>query len=108
MILAAFLVLVSLVVDISPLVLGFGCVIIPGYLTFEVIGTKVEREYIKYLVYWVVFGVEEIMISPLISLIFGNTFMMIVGVALTVALIHPKFELSLILYDRVIRPYILR
>jgi hypothetical protein len=57
LVLGVFVILVSFLVDVSPLVLGIACVLVPGYLTFEVIGTKAERDYIKYLVYWVVFGV---------------------------------------------------
>lgn len=45
---------------------------------------------------------------PVVSWIFGNTFVMIFGVALTVALLHPKFNMALILYDRIIRTYILK
>lgn len=108
LVLGVFVILISFLVDVSPLALGMACVLVPGYLTFEVIGTKAERDYIKYLVYWVVFGVQEIFVMPVVSWIFGNTFVMIFGVALTVALLHPKFNMSLILYDRVIRTYILK
>jgi hypothetical protein len=94
------------VVDISPLVTGIGCTIIPGYFTFQVIGTKKEREYIKYLVYWVCFGLMEILVEPLVYFVFGSVFVMIFEIGLAVALLHPKFDLALILYDRVIRVYV--
>jgi hypothetical protein len=94
------------VVDISPLVTAIGCTIIPGYFTFQVIGTKKEREYIKYLVYWVCFGLMEILVEPLVYFVFGSVFVMIFEIGLAVALLHPKFDLALILYDRVIRVYV--
>lgn len=93
-------------VDITPLVTGIGCTIIPGYFTFQVIGTKKEQEYIKYLVYWVCFGLMEILVEPLVYFVFGSVFVMIFEIGLAVALLHPKFDLALILYDRVIRVYV--
>jgi len=50
----------------------------------------------------------EIILEPIIGFIFGNFFVMVFDIALTVALLHPKFNLSLILYDRLIRIYILK
>jgi hypothetical protein len=50
----------------------------------------------------------EILLEPVVGLVFGSLFVMIFEVGLTFALLHPKFNLALILYDRVIRVYIMK
>ena len=46
--------------------------------------------------------------KPVVSLVFGDFFVMILQIVVTVTLLHPKFNFALILYDRVVRVYVLK
>ena len=50
----------------------------------------------------------KILLEPVVGLVFGSLFVMIFEVGLTFALLHPKFNLALILYDRFIRVYVMK
>jgi hypothetical protein len=77
-----FLILFSFLIDITGLVNIVACLFVPIYLTLGAIGVKNERIYVKFLMYWMVFGLVEIVLEPILECIFHNTFLMIFNVSL--------------------------
>jgi hypothetical protein len=57
------------------------------------------------MTYWVVFAITTIL-QNLLELIFNSTFLMIFRVSLTIALLNPKINLSLIIFDRLVQPFL--
>lgn len=84
-----FLTIVLVIAQASTLVICIGCFLIPAYFSFISLEEHNPGKDVKYLTYWVVFSVTEI-VAFVFQWILGPTIYSLVRVALTVALLHPQ------------------
>ena len=87
------------------LVTGIVCYIAPAYLSFLALESIDKEDDIKYLNYWVIFAMTEVS-TPLIKLLLNKFFYMIFRVVFTLLLLHPKTNLSVVIYGNFIRPLV--
>lgn len=103
---AFFLILFSFIVDISEFIVAIICAIIPIVLSFKSLENKnSSNENIRYMTYWVVFALTEIFHNVL-AFVFNPTFLVIFRVSLTIALLNPKINLSLMIFDHAVKPFL--
>lgn len=80
---------------------------IPAYFSFNSLESHNHSKDVKYLTYWVVFSVTEI-VSFIFEWMLGSTIYSLARVALTVAMLHPQIELSQKIYYNFIAPYVMK
>lgn len=90
----------------STLIVAIGCFLFPAYLSFRSLEGEHHEHNVKYLTYWVIFTGTEL-VSFIFELFFGSLIFAFFRVGLTLALLHPKSQLSLKVYHGVIEPFLL-
>ena len=101
--LIVFLTLIIIVAEASALVIGISCFLIPAYFSFLALETLDQDDDKKYLTYWILFSISEVL-SPLLSWAFSPTFYTIGRVLIAIGLLHPQLNLSVKLYDAYLAP----
>jgi len=80
---------------------------VPAYFTFVVLETQDSRGLQKYLIYWIIYAIFEV-ISPLMTLLLPSTLYILLRIAITFALLHPESPLANKLYDSIISPFFIK
>lgn len=93
--------LIPLLLFLAPvgLVLGVAAYAVPAVMTFRAMETKDKDKHMKYLVYWAIFAVSEI-IDPVGQWVTGPFIWLLVRLVIVVALLHPRVEGSLLIYKK--------
>ena len=86
-----------------PLVTAVTCFLLPAYFTVMAIESEGDEDDIKYLVYWIMFGVLEVF-SPIATLMIDPVYYSITRAVIVAVLIHPETNLSGIIYHNLIKP----
>lgn len=86
------------------LIVCFTCSIIPAYFTFLALLHMRKPLIVKYLTYWAMFVLMEL-VSPIIVLVLPAHFWVFIRVVLTVSLLNPKLNGAGLLYTRFIKPF---
>lgn len=81
------------------------CYLVPGYLSFLALESKDKDDDIRYLNYWIIFSVAEVF-TPFLRIVFSKFFYMLVRITITIVLLHPMSDLSLKIYNTVVRPFL--
>ena len=84
-----------------PIVIAIACYLVPAYFTFDAMETKEAEDDIRFMTYWIVFAILEVL-SPIITLLLSPGFYALARIALTVASIHPSVNLSGKIYHQVL------
>lgn len=105
--LIVFLTVVLFIAEASAFIVGIACFLIPAYFSFLSLETHNKDDDIKYLTYWVVFALTEV-ISPLFYWLLGGFVYTFIRVGLTIACLHPQIDLSHKLYFNFISPYLMK
>jgi hypothetical protein len=79
---------------------------VPAYFSFASLESHDHNLSVKYLTYWVVFSVTEI-VAFIFEFVLGPTVYAVSRVFLTVAMLHPSIELAPRIYHKVIAPYVM-
>ena len=83
------------------------CYVAPAYLSFLALESADKEDDIKYLNYWVIFALTEVS-TPLLKLLLNKFFYMVFRVVFTLLLLHPKINLSTVIYNSGVRPLMAR
>jgi receptor expression-enhancing protein 5/6 len=105
--LIVFLLVIIIISEASSFVIGIACFLVPGYFSFLALETWDKGDDKKYLTYWIVFSVTEV-ISPIFGLILTPTVLTVIRVLITIGLLHPQLNLSMKLYDEFISPVLMK
>jgi receptor expression-enhancing protein 5/6 len=97
--------LLSLVLNISPLLTGIVCYLIPAYLSFLALESTEKEDDIKYLTYWIIFSAAEVS-TPLARLLLSKFIYMFFRIVLTIVLLHPATNFSVKIYNSFVRPFL--
>lgn len=103
--LIVFLTVVLFIAEASTFIVGIACFLVPAYFSFLSLETHNKDDDIKYLTYWVIFALTEV-ISPLFHWLLGGFVYTFIRVGVTVACLHPQVDLSRKFYFNVISPYL--
>lgn len=103
--LLVFLLIVTLISNATSIVIAVGCCCVPAYLTFTVIESQEWDAIKKYLVYWIIYAILEV-IGPILAFIMPATLYVIVRIGIAVAIIHPESSIGLKIYDDLIGPFL--
>ena len=68
---------------------------------------KDKDDDIRYLNYWIIFSVAEVF-TPFLRIVFSKFFYMLVRITITIVLLHPMSDLSLKIYNTVVRPFLVK
>lgn len=96
--------IVTLISNATNLVVAIGCCCLPAYLTFVALESEDSRGLQKYLIYWIIYAIFEV-ISPLFFLLISSTLYVLLRIAIAVALLHPESSLGNKIYDDFISPF---
>ena len=88
-----FLLILSIISNASGLVVGVGCFVVPAYLTLGVLGGDDWEPLVKYVYYWVSWGVLEV-IGGLLVTVLPSMLYILLRVGFAVAMLHPESPLS--------------
>ena len=104
-----FIVLLALspILHTHSLLTSVVCYLVPGYLSFLALESKDKDDDIRYLNYWIIFSATEVF-TPLLRIFFSKFFYMLVRIAITIVLLHPLSDLSLKIYNTVVRPFLVK
>ena len=105
--LIVFLTVILFIAQASAFIVGIACFLVPAYFSFLSLETHNKDDDIKYLTYWVIFALTEV-IAPLFYWILGGFVYTFIRVGITVASLHPQVDLSKKLYFNVISPYLMK
>ena len=107
--LGIFIVLLALspILHTHSLLTSVVCYLVPGYLSFLALESKDKDDDIRYLNYWIIFSATEVF-TPLLRIFFSKFFYMLVRIAITIVLLHPLSDLSLKIYNTVVRPFLVK
>lgn len=83
-----FLLIVTLISNATNLVIAIGCCCVPIYFTFIALEGRNMEGLKKYLIYWIIYAIMEV-IGPLLLYLLSSTLYILVRIALAVALLHP-------------------
>jgi len=104
LILLAVLLLLSPVIYTHGLLTSIVCYLAPAYLSFLALESIDKEDDIKYLNYWVIFALMEVSV-PLLRLFLNKFFYMAFRVLFTLVLLHPMTNLSVVIYNNIVRPF---
>ena len=99
------MIIVTLISNATSLVVAIGCVVAPAYFTFLVLETSNKQAVKKYLIYWMIYGVMEL-ISPLFIFLLPSAIYITLRIAITVLLLHPESPAAEKVYEYVIDPFL--
>ena len=98
-----FLVIVTFISNATSLVVGIGCCVAPAYFTFLVLESGQKNSLKKYLIYWIVYSVLEL-ISPALTFLLPSVPYILIRIGIAVALLHPESHLAEKLFEGGIKP----
>jgi hypothetical protein len=101
---AVVLTLALLLFQTAALVLSVSCFVVPGYFSLGCLNSNDPHLNAKYLTYWVVFSVTEV-VGFVPEYFMGTVIYVLVRILLTVALLHPSVDLAPKIYMKVIAPF---
>jgi hypothetical protein len=102
-----FLIIVTLISSATTLVVGIGCVVAPAYFTFLVLETNNKKAVKRYLIYWMIYAIMEL-VSPLLILLLPSAIYIVIRIAIAVLLLHPESPAAEQVYERVLEPLLTR
>lgn len=102
-----FLVIVTFISNATSLVVGVGCCVAPAYFTFLVLETDNRKSLKKYLIYWIIYSILEL-ISPGLTLLLPSVAYILVRIGFTVLLLHPESPVAERLFNDFIQPFLVR
>lgn len=105
--LVVFLTVILFIAQASTFIVAIACFLVPAYFSFLSLETHEKEDDIKYLTYWVVFALFEV-VSPLFHWMLGGFIYTFLRVGLTVACLHPQINLANKLYFGFIAPVVMR
>lgn len=98
-----FLLIVTFISNATSIVVAIGCCLVPAYFTFMVMETEEWDSMKKYLIYWIIYAILEVL-APLLMFVLSSTLYVLLRVGIAAAIIHPESTLGLKLYDGFVAP----
>lgn len=105
--LVIFVIIVALTSNAAGLIVSLVCCLIPAYFTFITLESHESEDYIKYLTYWIIFSLIEL-VSPVLSIILTSFLYIFLRIGLTVLLLHPSFNMTVTIYRQFVEPELKR
>jgi len=103
----AILLILSPILNTHSLLTSIICYLIPAYLSFIALESTDKEDDIRYLTYWIIFSLAEVG-TPFLRFFLSSFFYMTFRIALTIVLLHPLSDLSLKVYNNLVKPFLVK
>ena len=101
--LIVFITIIIMIAEASAFIVAVCCFLIPAYFSFVALESTEKEDDKKFLTYWILFSISEV-VAPLFNWLLSPTLFTMARVLLTIGLLHPELNWSVKLYDGYFSP----